>query len=88
MSHKARLEKLAAGEIRGVRLSRETEWIVQVIATGFLFLGAVVRDALGGVAAAEPTEESVSDSSGGDVAGEPEKRCAGRPLKYPDRAKQ
>lgn len=42
MDYEKKLQKIASGEIRGVRLSREAEWYAQVIATGFLFLAQLI----------------------------------------------
>ena len=60
VNYEEKLEKLASGEIKGVRLNREAEWYAQTIATGFLFLGAVVREALGKT---EPEEAQQSETA-------------------------
>lgn len=61
MNYEERLEKLASGEIKGVRLERSTEWITQVIATGFLFLGGIVRAAMT-IRTGEPVPVQPSES--------------------------
>ena len=42
MDYEKKLQKIASGDLRGVRLSREAEWYAQVIATGFLFLAQLI----------------------------------------------
>lgn len=69
MSYQEKLEKLASGDIKGVRLTREFEWIAQTIATGFLYLGQII-----GKSEEEPekTEMIESDTFSYEKLPEPE----------------
>ena len=65
MDYEQKLKKIASGEIRGVRLSREAEWYAQVIATGFLFIAQLIGNSV----QAPNTAESESKRSPGRPRG-------------------